>query len=436
MGDWNFFSGGFPILDMLSDDAEKGSNPEDAVELLTITNFTFNSSYVGFYRWYSSLYKTIKRANIVIDKVPEIAMDENLKNRLIAEARLIRALCYFDLVKAFGDVPKITTSTPPLKISRSSKIEIYNDIIIDDLKFAINHLPVKSSYTNKDIGRVTLGAARALLAKVYLYLNDFENTEKYVMDIITSGQYNLEPDFTNVFSSKNIHGIESIFELGAIDEMNRSLGGIQYGATQGVRGTPNKGWGFNRPSWNLINFFEKDDIRKDATIIFLGEVIDSILIIGDEDTPDITYTDETETEIKEIETYNQKVWVKGNTTQDQWGYNIHVIRYAEILLIAAEVLNENNKPSEALIYLNMIRRRADLTEISEQNIDLLRPLIWKERRAELALERDRFFDLIRQGRAGQVLGPLGFIEGKHELLPIPQIEIDLSEGNFTQNPGY
>lgn len=438
MRNWSYWSGGFPILDIISDDAVKGSSPSDAGRLDLIDNFQFTATFSDIDPWYSALYKAVKAANVVIEKVPAIEMDANLKTRYIAEASFLRAMFYFNLVRAFGDVPKVTTINPPLKLLRSPKQEIYNEIIIPDLKLAIDNLPEKKTYSADDLGRASKGAAKSLLAKVYLYLNDFENAEKYVLEVITSNVYSLEPVYTDAFSLAGQWGVESVFEVGARPfDGDFILGGNQYANTQGVRGDPNKGWGFNRPSVNLINFFAPEDVRKKGTIIFLGDVIDGITITGDISTPDFTYVDEAHTIIKEQETYNRKVWVPGTGTTSEYGYNVRVLRYAEILLIAAEVLNENNKSSEALIYLNLVRKRAGfMTDITDSNKASLRIKIWDERRAELAMEGDRFFDLVRTGQAEAVLGPLGFKKGKHELFPIPQNEIDLSEGTLTQNPGW
>jgi hypothetical protein len=143
-----------------------------------------------------------------------------------------------------------------------------------------------------------------------------------------------------------------------------------------------------------------------------------------------------------IQCYNRKVWTPGNDTPTQWGHHRRLIRYADVLLIAAEALNENGKPAEALVYLNMVRKRARgtnslvLPDITVTDKNLLRDKIFLERRHELALEGNRFWDLVRTGRASTVLGPYGFIPGKHEVLPIHQSEIDISQGSLTQNPGY
>lgn len=436
--EWHYHSGGYPILDVMSDDAHKGSNPNDQLPTLgPYDNFQMTTTQDGLDRWWNTLYEGIKLANVVIDLVPEITMDEQLQNRYLAEAKFLRGLYYFDLVRAWGGVPKVISIDPPLKLERSTSEEIY-ELIESDLLFAIGILPEKSEQESSDIGRATKGAAKALLSKVYLFQNDFSNAKEYAIQVINSEEYALEARYEDANSKNGENGVESVFEIGAMEISGGEGPGNQYANTQGVRGTPNRGWGFNRPSIDLRNAFETGDPRLDATIIELGEVLDGVEILGDGTTLD-EVTDE-EGNVIEIESYNQKVWIPGTTTITQWGHNRRIIRYADVLLIAAETLNELGKPDSALIFLNQVRNRARegnssiLPDITETNKDLLRDIILHERRVELALEGHRFWDLVRTGKAPEILGPLGFIEGKHELLPIPQTEIDISQGTLIQNP--
>jgi hypothetical protein len=186
--------------------------------------------------------------------------------------------------------------------------------------------------------------------------------------------------------------------------------------------------------------FEEQDPRLKGTIIDLGDVIDGILILGDGNTPDETFDEDDN--LIEVECYNRKVWIPGTSTNTQFGHNRRLIRFSDVLLMAAEALNENNKPGQALVHLNRVRERARqgdeeiLPDITTTDKDQLRDLILQERRMELALEGHRFWDLVRTGKAQEVLGPLGFISGKHELFPIPQTEIDISQGTLTQNPNW
>lgn len=436
--DWRY-PGGYPLADIMSDDQTKGSEDGSNPDLQQFEEFSYSASHGYIASWYQTLYKAIKRTNIVVEKVPGISMDEDLKERYIAEARFLRAMTYFTVVRLFGDVPKVTVVNPERIVPRSPAMEIYNEIIIPDLENAVDVLPEKDEYAPEDLGRVTKGAAKALLARVYLTLGDFVNTEKYALEVIGSGQYWRDPDYSDVFLMRGEFGPGSIFEIGALP-LGYSQGGNQYGNTQGVRGEPNWGWGFGRPSWDLLNSYEENDPRLDASVIFLGEVLHGVTIIGSSNTSDTTYVDN---EIVAIECYNQKVYVEDAVaTEENFGHNRRILRYADVLLMAAEALNENDNPDDALTYLNMVRERARggqaglLPDIAETNKDALRLLIWKERRSELAMEQERWFDLKRQGRMAEVLGPLGFIEGKHELLPIPQQEIDLSEGALSQNPNW
>lgn len=435
---WHYHSGGFPILDIMSDDAHKGSNPADALNTVGPYNsFTHTSTQDGLDRWWSELYVGIKRANVVIEKVPEITMEPDLRNRYLGEASFLRALYYFDLVRAWGGVPLVTTTTPSLQLDRSSREEI-NSRIEQDLLFAIDNLPEKSEYAGSDIGRASKGAAKSLLARFYIFNGDFINAEKYALEVIESNEYDLEANFEDANGKNGEHGVESVFEIGAME--TEGAVGNQYANTQGVRGTPNRGWGFNRPSLDLRNAFEEGDPRLQLTIIDLGDEIDGILILGDGTTPDETFDEDGN--LVEVECYNRKVWIPGTSTNTQFGHNRRLIRFADVLLMAAEALNENGKSGEALLHLNRVRYRARqgnsdiLQDITTTNKDELRDLILFERRVELALEGHRFWDLVRTGKASEVLGPSGFVTGKHELFPVPQNEIDISQGILSQNPNW
>ena len=441
--DWYYNSGGYPILDIMSDDAYKGSNSND--QLATVgayDNFTFNTTGDGLDRWWATLYQGIKWANVVIEKVPLVSMDTTLSNRYIGEARFLRGLFYFDLVRAWGEVPLVTTSIPPLHMGKAPKTDIYS-LIISDLQYADKHLKKRSEQNSSDKGRATQGASEALLAKVYLFQNDFINAEKYALKVIQSNEYSLEQRFLDANGVNGNNGVESVFEIGALGVEDYEGGGAQYANTQGVRGTPNRGWGFNRPSIDLRKSFEPGDPRLKGTIIDLGDTLDGVYIKGDPDPindPVVIVKGIGDT--VNIQCYNRKVWTPGKDTPTQWGHHRRLIRYADVLLTAAEALNENGKPANALIYLNLVRARARggnisiLPDVTITDKNLLRDKILLERRHELAMEGQRFWDLVRTGKAPSILGPLGFIAGKHEVLPIHQSEIDISQGSLTQNPNY
>lgn len=439
---WQYNCGGFPILDILADDGTKGSNPGDASNLNLYNSFDHDATDSNPRRWWASLYQAIRRANLVIESVPQLQdIDPELKDRIVAEARFLRGFHYSILIRAFGDVVVITSSSVNYndKKGRTPAEEVWNELVFPDLEYAATTLPLKSEYPAADLGRATKGAAQALLARMHLFVGDFEKAEMYALEVINSQEYALETTFYDAFSEDIVFGQEAVFEIGAIATMGASEGGNQWAQTQGVRGNPNRGWGFNRPSYDFIQSFGNDP-RLDESVIFLGEVLDGIPIIGDDATPDTTF--DNSGNIIEIECYNQKTWTPNEQDVTSRGVNRKIVRYSDVLLMAAEALNENGKSAEALQYLNEVRARARgenedvLPDITNTNQSQLRDIIFEERGRELAFEGLRFWDIIRTGRANDILGPLGFQEGKNELFPVPLSEIDNSNGAIQQNPGY
>ncbi|WP_420458590.1 RagB/SusD family nutrient uptake outer membrane protein [Neolewinella sp.] len=419
------------MTDIVSDDADKGSIPSDAQFLADIDNFTYTPTNVAPATVWSGYYTGIFRANLAIQRIPDVPeMDEDLRTRLIAEARFLRAYYYFNLVRWFGDVPLILESFPEnFEIPRTPRDEVYAQIE-SDLQAAAGILP--ASYSGVDVGRATSGAARAMLAKVALTRRDFQTAADLALQVINSGQYALLPSYSEIFTAAGENSSESIFEVQAA-AFEIGGGGSQYNEVQGVRGTPNLGWGFNRPSDDLIAAFEPGDPRREATILYVGEVLpDGSAIV--EDNPNI-----------EGERYNQKAFVPDHPGGNGNGPgNVRVLRYADLLLIAAEALNEIGQSEQALEYLNQVRTRARgnasgvLPDVTTTDQAALREAIYHERRVELALEQHRWFDLVRTGRAAEEMLPLkpNFTPGKNELFPIPQTEVDLSQGALEQNPGY
>lgn len=420
--------------DILSDDADKGSEPNDATFLLEMDNLLFDAGNLAPKTLWDGYYRAIFRANIAIERIPEIKMNTTLQNRLIAEAKFLRAYFYFNLVRWFGDVPLVTKqlTQDEFKQSRAKSADIYAQIIAD-LKAAIEVLPEKSKQTPDEIGRATKGAAKGLLAKVYLTTKDYTNAEKYALEVINSNEYALLADYTKIFTQEGENASESVFEVGATVSTERYDGGSQYNEVQGVRGDPNLGWGFNRPSDSFILEFEPGDPRREASILYEGEVLpDGSAIIAK--NPRIFNA-----------RFNQKAWVPTHPGGNGSGPgNIRLLRYADVVLIAAEAANENGKTANALTYLNSVRKRARgtntniLPDVTETDKVKLREKIWHERRVELGLEQQRWFDLLRTGQAEAAMIKNGksFTKNKHELLPIPQAEIDLSAGTLVQNPGY
>ncbi len=419
------------MTDIVSDDADKGSLVTDANFLRELDDFTYDAGNLSLNDTWAGYYRSIYRANLAILNIPEVPnMDENLRARLIGENKFLRAYFYFKLVRWWGEIPLILEplSSDQFKQARVSVETVYNQII-QDFTDAKNVLPIK--YPSAEVGRATSGAATAFLAKVYLTLGDFSKAEQFALEVIQSGQYSLYPNFEKLFQVEGENSSESLFEVQAT-ALETGGAGSQYNQVQGVRGTPNLGWGFNRPSDDLVRAFDRGDPRRDATILLVNEplpdgsdfVHDNVNILN--------------------ERYNQKAWVPNHPGDIGNGPgNIRIFRYADLLLIAAEALNENGKTDQSLTYLNQVRTRARgtrnvLPDITETRKDVLRTLIWQERRVELAMEQHRWFDLLRQGRAAEVMIAHGknFIPGKHELFAVPQVEIDLSGGTISQNPGH
>jgi len=425
------------ITDIISDDADKGSSPNDALYVLELDDFTFNPTNTAFQEAWKGHYHTIFRANLAIENIPGIDMNVALRDRLVGECKFLRAYCYFRLVQWFGDLPLVTRQLNDDEYytqARISKEEIYN-FIESDLLDAIEVLPEKSDYPSADLGRVTKGAARGILANLYMVKHDFAKAAEYCEAIIQSGEYSLLPRYSDNFLPVGELGAESIFEISAV-AAHASIAGpgaTPYNMIQGVRGVPNLGWGFNRPSDDLIAHYEAGDPRRQATIIYVNEVLpDGSTIV--QDNPEVINA-----------RYNQKAWVPAHAgLQDNGPGNIRILRYADILLLAAEAYNETGNSAKALEYLNMVRARARgtnnfiLPDVTTTIQSDLREKIYAERRVELAMEQHRWFDLARWGRIADVMGPLkpNFVASKHTLLPIPQSEIDLSGGILIQNPNY
>ncbi|HMU47906.1 MAG TPA: RagB/SusD family nutrient uptake outer membrane protein [Chitinophagaceae bacterium] len=422
------------VESMGSDEAEKGSSPGDATFHNLYDNFTVTSTEGQLNGFWVGQYRSINLCNQILDNVPNIVMDDALKNRYLAEAKFVRAYNYFRLVRAFGDVPlrlHIPADATEYNIPRTPKAEVWA-AIEQDLNDAASVLPV--SYGSADIGRATKGAALALHAKVAMYLKKWSDVLNYTNQVMTMG-YSLLPDFEQLFRIPNENCSESVFEI-QCDRIPSIAGASnsQYSQVQGVRGSTGGGWGFNVPTQALVDAFEANDPRMDATIIFRGETTpegDAIPLNGDNPR------------------YNQKsyvpfsVYVSGTTEGCQ--QNIRVIRYAEVLLMNAEAANEVGGAANvtlALNSLNAVRTRARganpltvLPPVTTTDQTQLRNAIWHERQVELAMEFDRYFDVIRQGRAATIFGPKGWTS-KNEVWPIPQNEIDLSAGVLVQNPGY
>jgi hypothetical protein len=415
------------VSSIASDDADKGSSPGDTgTDKDVMDALTYNASSLSIVEIFSANYEGINRCNQALNIIPQLdKADATLRARLMGEAKFLRAFMYFTLVKTYGGVPIIDRLPNPssqedraMQLTRKSKEEVYA-FIDKDLNDAIEVLLNKGQYASSERGRASKGAAYALLAKVNLYQ---KNWQKVVDNCNLVTGYSIVPDYASMFRLAGENDAESIFEIQGTGSV--PIKGIQgYAVSQGARGAGGWGWGFNTPSESLLNAYEIGDLRRNATIIFAGTTLyDGRVVPLTVENP----------------RYNYKAY--SSAIPDAWesDRNIKYLRYAEVLLMKAEALNELNQTSVAIPLLNQIRLRAGLgntTAVSQADV---RIAIWKERRVELAFEHDRFFDVVRTGQAVAAFRIHGktFVAGKHEVFPLPQLFLNETAGISVQNPGY
>ena len=422
-----------------------GDAASDDINELTGDNGDYGTHYraASDYRWeasnpYSTLrwydgYKGIFRANILIAELPEIDMDAGLKARFEAEAKFLRALYYFNLVMAFGDVPFMTTVLTReeyQELARTDKSIIYAQME-QDLLDAAAVLPAEAS---DPVGRATSGSANALLSRIYLFQEKWVNAVEAATDVMDAG-YSLvsSEDFPKVFYGQLENSSESIFEFQSVGFSPNVWGGDLTETSFGFLWSPMIGWAnWYSPSVSSQEQFEDGDIRRKASLLIVGagDMLDSDGDGVEEPFPSGNMNG------NYFNNANVKKWLaigKNLAVGDEYEVNFPILRYAEVLLNYAEAQNELNNSTDALAALNQIRARAMVPAITETDQGLLRDLIRAERRRELLFEGQRFYDLHRWGIANEVLGPLGYRVGTHEYWPIPIAELDLMP-NLTQYP--
>ncbi|GAB3279821.1 RagB/SusD family nutrient uptake outer membrane protein [Larkinella harenae] len=371
-------------------------------------------------------YRGILACNAVLDHIGGAAMDQALRDRFIGEAKFLRALKYFNLVRTFGDVPLVVSETKSVAEgyaqSRRPASEVYSQIIAD-LTDAERKLPV--SYTGSDIGRATKGAARSLLGKVYLTTGDFAKAKDKLKEVIDQGTYKLLDDYKALWPAANANHQESIFEVqfkkggtGTGSNFYNNFAPRNSGTSVIKVGFPS---GRNIPTADLLAAYETGDVRKDASLavgytdVVTGKFVADPYTLKFQDTP----------------------FAEGDADN-----NWPVLRYADVLLMYAEALNQaNGSPtSEALDAVNAVRQRAKLAPLlTGMGKAAFALAIEHERQVELACEGHRWFDLVRTGRAvpvmnGHFKGPV--VEEFNTVFPIPQTQIDVNPQGITQNPGY
>lgn len=437
------------IGDIASDNSVAGGeSASDVLPLQQIDDFTLTSTNSTLYDLWQVAYEGVNRSNYLIqykekNKAGE-TVDFNGKDALYGEIYFLRAYYYFTLVKMWGDVPLFTNgrfnNNDAKSLKRAPKAEVYTQIETD-LKAAIAALPV----TQAQKGRVTKYAAQALLGKVYLYENKFNDADAVLEPIITSSAFSLVSDYASIYLAAGENGPESVFEIQYTNGSpyynwggtTRGQGNyaVQQNGIRGINGSAAMpyaaGWSTNLPTQNLAAAYTAGDQRKAITAFDIEAYKTAHPEYG------ITYL---VAPYKNTGLYNGKYLPrKGETSgQVELNYlnNFRVLRYSEVLLMAAEANNRSTTPNDlkAQDYLNRVRARAfgdDAHKVIATG-NTLKQAIWDERRLELAMDGDRFFDLVRTGQAASKL--TGFVAGKHEVFPIPQEERNVT--GIPQNPGY
>ncbi len=410
------------IGDVVSDDAEKGGENEgDQPDIQALATFTANAENSVIQGRWQIRYIGINRANKLIEGVTDNEnISANVRKRVIAEAKFLRAFYLFELVKVFGGVPIVTKVLSPSEFTlpRNTEEECWAQIE-KDLTEAAADLPKKSQLPAEEIGRATWGAATALLTKAYIFQEKWDAADKSATAIINSGEYDLDPDYGHIFSLDGDNGIESVwdiqygdFNIGGWDRDNEGTTVCIF-----TRGRDNGGWGFVCPTQDLYDAFEPGDPRREYTIIKEGDV----LWAGTDDEEEFWIDAQNPTG------YNSRKHILPASQQGQMSedpLNWHYIRFAEVLLWQAEARAHTGGDWETP--LNRVRARVGLPATTET--DALKA-VYHERRVELALEAHRYWDLVRTGRGNLMKG---YTDNKRYFL-IPQVEINLNP-NLTQNP--
>ncbi|MFN0035283.1 MAG: RagB/SusD family nutrient uptake outer membrane protein [Saprospiraceae bacterium] len=417
----NFYWG---FAELPSDEAivgGDGSRPG----LTELDFFTYTPRTEEFNDFWKLNYQGITQCNTVIEKVPGVAMDETLKNRVLGEAYFLRAYYYFGLAQVFGDVPLLTKITPPdeLKVPKTPRAEVFRQIIAD-CDFAAGALPVQ--FSGKDVGRATRGAALALAAKTSLYEKNWDKVLAYVAQLKGLGVYALMPDYQDNFRENTQNNAESVWE---IQHTNLELGVGNFLNQWWASKKFNGGYGFAEVTQEFVDAFEPGDPRRKFTVASNNEEYFGLIY---KNSFSSTH-------------FSTRKYLQPDSTATQKAdgdINYTAIRYAEVLLWEAEAHAELGHVPDAQAALEQVRARARaqaadpttaLPPITATDQATLLEALRHERQVELGFEMHRFFDLVRWGLAAQKLP--GFQAGKHEVFPLPQTELDLNPA-LMQNLNY
>lgn len=453
----------FLIHMVRSEDSCAGSTATDSGKMSAIfDNFHYDSSNGEMNTYWTTNYSVIHKVNTILAELDAKEGElSSAEQNLYSECCFFRAYCYFNLVRAFGEVPLIDfalENADDANVAKSSTVEIYR-LIDSDLTRA-ETLPLE--WESKYVGRITFGAARALHARTYMQRSDWGNMLAAAQSVISTQKYDLKTAYDKIFREEGENSSESVWELQctattALPESNDL--GSQFCQVQGVRGTGenNLGWGWHMATAEITGAWEAGDPRKDETLLYYtspSETWDQIVAtLGAPADGNQPYNEKFAGNDEYTGRYFNKKAYCSKTMRDFYGsksgfwYNVRLIRYSDVVLMAAEAACELGGETNITLakeYLEQVRSRARgtnssiLPEVTTDDQETLRQAIRRERRAELALEPDRFYDLVRWGIAKEVLHAAGKTEyqDKHAYLPIPQTQIDASNGVLIQNPNY
>lgn len=437
----------FFLHDLLSDDVETGGAQLEAPRA-QVLNYGFDGSNPQVEANWRGWYRLIHRANLVIENADNATenITDALRNRIVGEAYFLRGLAFYELSTLWGGVPLMTSSaTSPEGLPRSTQEQSYAQSL-SDLNEAISRLPLRSTYSGSDVGRASKGTAQAVAAKLLIFQGDFSGAKSYLTEIINSNQYSLTDRYLDNFEEENENNSESIWEIQFSEAFGNAGGwnadgtGIAEVTFRGQEYGPNA-WRNLIPNTALVNSFEKtpkEDPRMSYNFYRLGDTFNAGASVLDESTVQGDFS-------KPSWRKYQMIYKRANENT-QSGINFRVIRYADVLLMMAEVENELSGPAAALPYLNMTRNRADVkmpeyptAQYPTGTKEETRLAIQHERRVEMPGEQVRNRDIRRWRRMGTLTGePITNYQSKYDLLPIPTVELDNNSAltNADQNPGY
>lgn len=442
--------------DVASDDAAKGGFPGDQADIELIDNFQISADNGNGETTWAIFYEGVARCNMVLKFVPDIEMDRALQERILGEAYFLRGYFYFQLCNIFGNIPLVLEPKNPdeMQVPNSTRQDVYEQVetdFIEAVKFLESALDLDPEvYPRSEKGRATPGAAKAMLAKTYLFEKKWSEALATALEVESYGYYSLMPVYQHNFNVFYENNSESIFEIQHLAGKSPVMGSR---LNQWTAPRAESGYGFDEPTQSFFDEFEVTtpenifDPRIDYTIGRSGEVW----------FDDIPYDPSWSSTGFNQKKYLQPISQIPKNRRGDANLNFTVIRFAEILLIQAEALCELNRSNEALVPLNRVRKRARESYLYDENLEgygtipdgllpdvtttdqaQLRDAIRHERRVELGFECQRYFDIIRYGETyadKAFSNKLNFIYSTHKAFPIPQSEM-VTNLSLIQNDGY